>query len=510
MTEEQEGIPSTSNESAVPENTTKSAEESPRVKLDPLPPDPHVEMKSPTSSPLTEKGKKKFEEWERLALVSTPPDEFNKIIEEVPNLDITSSEAGQRWYALLQTAQEYLMRGNALIGALSRNDGLWRQSVANGGEELRAGKPRFGENSDPNNHLTGERAVLKMTSVLGLGAIVQIPLWHTGIWLSLKVPSEAELLELERRLSMEKVALGRATNGLVYSNSSIYSNSYLINLALSKVYDASVKDINLQTLKETILLTDLQTLIWGLACTIWPNGYPYEEPCTADPANCQYVMSELLNITKLSWTDNRALTEFQRKHMAVRNNKATPDQLKRYKEEHKYNDKRTFSMKDGELTVELRVPTLAEYEQSGFDWVDNIVSQTDQAFGTSMTDEERNEYIINQGKATTMRQYSHWVERLVLADDGGIVNDRATIEQVITTLSSDGECQKEFFDGIAKFIDATTISLIALPRYECPNCHKDSKPESKVHPHLVPMDVARVFFTLLGQRSYKVRQRSVM
>ena len=482
----------------------------PEEKLDRLPPNEHAEMSADTSSPLTEKNKKPFDAYEKINLLCVPVEEFNTAIDAIPNLDLTNSEEGQHWLESVQQAQIFLMRGGAFEKALGRDTGLWRQGVKHGTDDLKAGRPRFGENPDPANLLTGERAVLKLSSVMGLGAIVQIPLWHTGIWISLKAPSEAELLELDRRIALEKIALGRLTSGLVFSNSSVYTNSYVINLALSRVYDATIKDISLQSLKDTIKLTDLPTLIWGLACTIWPNGYPYEQACVANPANCQYVMSELLNLTKLSWTDNRALTEYQQNHMTNRNSKITPEQLKRYQEEHDFNKKRVFTLHDDAVSVELKVPTLSEYELSGFSWVEGIVNRTDEAFSTPMSDTERNEYIVNQGKATAMRQYGHWIDRLVLANDGGIIADRSTIEQVINALSADGQVQTEFFDNVGKFIDNTTISMIAVPRYECPKCHKDTRPDSQAHPHLVPLDVGSLFFTLLGLRSYKVRQRSVM
>jgi hypothetical protein len=479
----------------------------PKEKLDRMAPATNVEVSQDCSSPLTDKIKAKFDGFETISLLNCPTDVFAEIMDQIPNLDLASSEDGQKWVALLDEARQYNYRGNALMDALTRKDSMWRQSVKNGVEELRAGRPRLGDNTDPANRLTGERAVLKMQAVLGLGAIVQIPLWHSGIWLSLKAPSEAELLELERRIAMEKVALGRYTNGLIFSSTAVYTNMFLVNLALSKVYDATVKDISADALKKIIKLSDLPTLIWALAGTVWPNGYPYKQPCLADPANCTHVMEELLNISKLSFTDNRAFTESQCKHMSNRNAKHTPEALAKYQEDFKFQDGRTFEMADGAVAVDLRVPTLADYEESGYDWVDSIVNNTDSAFGTAMTDNERNAYIVNQGKATALRQYGHWIERLVLAGDGGIIEDRQSIDQSVTALSANGAVQEEFLDGIRKYIDSTTVSLIAVPRYECPSCHKDANPEDKKHPHLVPLDVARVFFTQLGQRSFKVTSR---
>jgi hypothetical protein len=481
-----------------------------REKIDPLPANPHAEMVSGhPSGPLTDKQKAKFAAFERLGLIAVPVSVFNEVVDKLPNINIAESESGQAWLELVGEAQAYLVGGDAFSKPLEK--GLWRQKVKNGAEELSGGYPRFGDNTDPNNLLSGERGTMRMTALLGLGANVQVPLWHTGIWVSMKAPSESELLELERRIATEKVALGRYTNGLVFSNASVYSNMFVINLALSRVYDASVKDISVQSLKDTIKLSDMQTLIWAMACTIWPNGYPYKQACTADPAACNYIMEELLNLNKLSWTDNRQLSAVQIKHMSNRNAKVTPEQLQRYQDEFTFQNNRSFTLNDGAVTVEMRIPTLADYELSGYEWVDSIVNNADAAFGTTMSENERNDYIVNQGKATALRQYSHWVERLVAADENvGKMEDRATIESTVSAMSADSTIQSTFFDGVAKYIDETCISLIAVPRYECPQCHRDSNAEVKAHPHLVPLDVGRIFFTLLGQRSSKVRSRLLM
>ena len=76
-------------------------------------------------------------------------------------------------------------------------------------------------------------------------------------------------------------------------------------------------------------------------------------------------------------------------------------------------------------------------------------------------------------------------------------------DDVIATLTSDEGSYKAFFDSIHDYINETTISVIAIPRYSCPNCGEPMSPEQKKHPHLMPIDPTNVFFTVLGQRIIK-------
>jgi hypothetical protein len=476
-----------------------------------LEPNPNSELSKPATTALDDKLKAKHASDDPLGLVTITLGELNALIEEFPNLDIGQGDQGKEWTAIVNEASQYLQRGNALLSSLTRDQSMWRQSMTFGAEQLAAGRPRFGDNVEPGNRLTGEKAMLKLTASLGLGAIIQVPLWHSGIWLSMKAPAESDLLQLDRRMAMEKISLGRFTNGLIFSNNSIYMNSYLANFALSCVYDATVKDISLDALKSIIKINDLPTLIWALACTIWPNGYKYKHACANDPAECTHVTEAVLNLTKLSWTDDRVLTDNQRRHMANRNAKVTVEQLDRYQEEHAFNNvNRVFDVSEGAVSVELRVPTLAEYELSGFEWVDGIVDQADKAFGVSLTGQQRNDYIMDQGKLTSLRQYTHWVERMVTNNDGGVIEDRKTLENAISVFSSSDEIQDEFFTAVGKYIDTTTMSLIAIPKYDCPRCGKPVTKEATLHPYLIPLDVARVFFTLLDHRISKGTSRSAV
>lgn len=437
-----------------------------------------------------------------LPILNATLSELDGVFTNLPRIDPTGSAAGRAWLGAITEGRDVLTTQDAGVDSLTRDDSLWRQSVSYQDREIAAGTPRLGE-SQGDAPLVGEEALLRLQTALGGSRLVRVPLWHSGIWINMKAPSEAQLVELERRLTQEKITLGRMTNGLIFSNVSVYHHSFLINFALSLVFDCSVPNFTPEQLKKRILLTDMPTLMWALASTIYPNGYRYHRPCVADPSVCTYVAEELLDLTRLSWTDQAALNDSQRAHMVRKTAKFPDVELERYREQHRYVSKGQVILKDEggvKVVMQLRVPTLSDYEESGFAWVDTIDAQTTQAFGSTMTGDARNSYILEQAQATSLRQYAHWIKSITI-NGRQVIDDRKTLEDTVGTLTNDVNVRTAFFEGVRSYISDTTISLIAIPTYSCPSCKLDQQTAEEIkHPHLIPLDMAMVFFTLLGRR----------
>jgi len=475
---------------------------------------PNAEMRSDPTAPLNPKIR--WREGESLYVLPCTSEEFNNLVINAKRLDPTQSVQGQRWRDVVGLGREVMPRASVGLDALTREDSRWRQTVRLGEEgstEIGAGRPKPTDKRG-NAPLVGEEALQYLQTALGAGQLIRVPLWHSGIWLNMKAPTESQLLELDKRIANEKIALGRATNGLAYSNMSVYHNSFLFNFALSMVFDCSISGYTTDMLKRKISITDLPQLLWGLLCTIYPNGYRYHRPCVVDPASCQHVVEALLDIAKLSWTDNSALTQAQRNHMVRKTTKFTDIELTNYLSQHRFANKNTIVLKDTgaqKVVVELRVPTLADYEASGFSWVEGIVASTDQAFGSQLGGEERNEYILDQARATALRQYAHWIDRITFNDGEQSIDDRNTLESLIGQLTGQQDVFENFMEGVRNFINEATISQIAIPSYKCPACQKDqNSPEEMKHPHLIPLDIGTVFFILLGQRTTLLLESAVI
>jgi hypothetical protein len=462
----------------------------------------YEELKPCTSEQTDEDRQKIFEE--ALVFLMDHPERVNEAIRNMKRNNLPGSEQDNERYATFAGEAERHHPKPQFDGDVSpffRESSFWRQSVQHNNEEISAARPVF---SNKGGKLSGDSALLRVRAAAGLGTIVNVPLWHTGIWLKVKAPSEGTLLELDRRIGMEKISLGRRTVGVAFSNASIYLTSYLLDMILNHVYDGTYKDLSISALKKVIKVTDIPQLVWGMACAIWPNGYRLVRPCVNDPLECNHLDEAHVNLSKLSWVDNRAISTSQRNHMAHRDGTSTDEQLIAYRDAHVAPQKTSVKITD-DMTLQLEVPTISQYEDAGFRWVDGVVRMADEAFGQSLRGQERNDYIAQRGAMANLRRYSHWVSSIVFSD-GAIAEDRESIDQALDSLTGSEEFRKVILDGTNDFIRKSVINAIGIPQYTCPSCGKGPNSEDTVErlPEIIQLEVNEVFFTLQRMRVLKI------
>lgn len=473
---------------------------------DDLSPASNVTLDYDQSSPLPKNAK--LDRNSHLGMPAATSDVLLDKVAAFERLDLPVNDQTANWLGSLDAGGANMLEHGTFKESVAREGSDWRQEVNHGGLKLRIANPKVAEQSE-GGPLTGMRAIMKINSVLGLGATPRVPLWHSGMWLTFKAPNEIDLLELERRIAEEKIRLGRLTNGLIFSSTSVYHTSYLVNFALAHVIEATYNYGDPQELKSKILTTDIPGLLLGLLCAIYPNGYQYTTSCVHDPKKCLFELQELLNLSKLSFVDTTALTDSQKALMSRRTAKFTDLEIEAYQKDHIYNRNGRLNVIDcgSDVIVHTKVPTIAEYEASGINWVDSIVEKVDQAFAGRLQGEERQQYIMQNSVVTSVRQYGHWIDKIVVA--GSPIEDQDTVEQVLARMSSDNETFDRFFEGVGKFIGESTISLVALQRFICPSCKNEHRtPVNLKHPHLIPLNVEAIFFTLLRQRIFKALRLS--
>lgn len=436
-----------------------------------------------------------------IALLNVTFSDFNTKGEAYPNFNVEGNTKARQWANTIRAAIPHLMLDDMFVKAANREGSDWQQSIESGGVKLNIGRPQFAASSD--GKLVGEQAVIKFQTAMNLGSMIQVPLWHSGIWVSLKAPSDAQLLILERAQADEKISLGRKTQGLVYAHSSIYMINHLMGLLIDQIYNTSLKDHKDEKLLDVIKITDIPTLVWALACTIYPNGYTFHNPCIDNPEKCQHVVEERLILSKLFFFDRSGITSEQGMFMADRLKMHTLPEVQQYQTKGRGADGRVIELND-QFKMVLKVPTIREYIDSGFKWVEGIVQTIDKTMTGSMNSSEKDKYITQHSIVSIYRQYAHWVERIVFRDND-VIEDRETIEETLTMLSSDVDLYQKFFEGVKNYIDDCTVSMIALPSYNCPSCHKPMTPPESKHPFLIPLDVISLFFTLTHRRLDRTR-----
>lgn len=444
-----------------------------------------------------------------LSLPSIPLNSFNERINAFTNanIDINAKEYSD-WRDVVQSSIEYYTPLSLYQNRFSDEKSLFMQGVeVDENQRLSINNIKFKKTE---GELKGEIALLKVTKLLGLGDVFSVPLPHSGIWVTIKPPTEKDLIDFYNTLFREKIVLGRATSGLTLTNFSVYINNRLIDFILKHIYSVNYSDIPKEKLKDYILIHDLPILAWGFACTIYPNGFEYQRACVNDIENCTYITKGIINLIKLLWIDNFALTEAQKKIFSeYRPNKLTVESYKTYIAEHNKVISSFITLKN-DIKIKLRVPTLSEYISDGMNWINMINNSVESVIFNNENSEEEKEALLNQYiRSSILRQVSHFVDYIEV--DENPITDRDTINQVLEAFSIDDEIREELTNKILAFKSDTTIALIGIPEYKCPNCQKEQNEDSinDRFSNVIPLDVMNVFFTLLVSRIAKILERSI-
>lgn len=461
--------------------------------------------------------------------IAIPPASMDLIqdrLEKMPNLDMVVSNNQYHWAEVLRQSLSNTPMENMYNKRLNEPEAKFRQDVEYNGASLR-GRPPAYKKKPGETVVEGESALLQLMSHLGIGTLFRAPLWNSGIWVTFKPATETELLELNRIIQSDKIMAGRWSYGLALSNNVSYTLDRVFDFVLAHVYNTSIRsdELPISKLRDWIAPQDINSFIWGYLCANYPSGFHYETSCIKDPSKCNHVMAETLNVTKLQWTDTSILSDWQKQHMSsMAANSRSLDSLKRYREEMERLQPRRILLNEGtkhEMAFTIKTPTITDYIDQGHRWIGGMVESVNRVIGLDGDDKTRNNMINELNKATTLCQYSHWIEsiesgELSTTKDGqeeqSIVKivDRASIEENLKALSAIDSIRETMIDKILEYIDHSTISIIGVPAYECPVCSAEynGNPSYPRHVNIVPLDLLQVFFALLGRRLSRIETRS--
>lgn len=458
--------------------------------------------------------------------IEIPPsswEDLKKKLAILPNIGLTTSRGQVRWGGVLNDSVSYLPRRDMFMGSLKRPNSEWVQRMDVNGQKVQATAPTFKRR--PGVHeIEGERAVLEITTHLGIGGLFRTPLYHSGLWVTFKPAMNDDFVELNRLIFADKINYGRWTYGLVFSNSTVYTMDRVFEFALRHVFNTSVKaeELPLTSLREYIAPQDIFTFIWGFLCACYPSGFHYETPCINSPNKCNHVIHETLNLTKLQNVDETALTVWQKQHMAgMAANSKSLESIKRYREELACLADRVVTLnKDTKyaIRITIKTPTITQYVEKGYRWISGMVDSVNSALTLDSPIAERNAEINRLGKATALCQYAHFIDKIEYGDleDGdtgaeasiSVASDSETIDQMLRSLSGTDSIREAIIEEVLKYINDSTISIIGVPAFDCPVCHEpqEGKATFPRQTSVIPLDLLQVFFGLFNQRLGRIDQ----
>lgn len=467
----------------------------------------------PLFKDINEKQKKAITPAESINLLFATYRQIAHITANVKSLGgLPDPESSMDWVLAAGSAVNFMAPADEenVTYAAWQADRDWAQYLNHGADRLRAARPKIQESNAPK--LSGQAAIRRVQARMSLGGHAQWPMYNSMFWVTFIPPQEAALLELDRRIQTEKIKLGRQTKGAVFDNDRIYIIKYVMDLILDHVDDTSLEysseEGKRQAIKDHLLITDIPSMILGFVSCIYPNGYPLSQPCTADLSKCHHVNRGVVDLNKLLFVDRKRFSEDQRRFMSKNRAGASMklDDVKAMQSSFPVPASATIDL-GNQMTMELRVPTYTEYEDSGLRWVDGIVEQTDAAFGSVLHGVDRDVYIQQLATVETLRNYSMYFGRIII--DAGemsesVIDSVSTLEELSRTFSADREIVDLIVGTVDQFVEDATTTVIGIVNYACERCGETQlRPDAKEQ-IILPLDVVSTFFTLVSNRLQKI------
>jgi hypothetical protein len=369
--------------------------------------------------------------------------------------------------------------------------------------------------------VSGEEARARFISLLGLGETTQIPLWHSGIWITIRPPKDNEIIALDNSIANNEIILGRQTNTLIYSNYGVVFNRIVVDFILDHLLNTTVKLTEEEDIRDYIVTHDLYTLALGLISAIYPDGYNSTRACSnttelteEGKPKCSFVASGKLDPKKLLWINRVAVTRPMLEHMSKRSpNSVSLDEVKEYQASiSKMSDKKiNIQTSNGtDLEFTLSIPMLSKYINNGEYWVQNVISKAEDIFVSTDNAELKNNKVLDVLNAVVLGIYNVFVKSIQI--NGTYVEDQLGIDEVLDNISSDGNLLEKYTSAVRDFISYSAIAIVATPKFYCPDCgesHVSSAHKDKAFSDFIPLNVVENFFALSALKISLIRKRNI-
>ena len=426
--------------------------------------------------------------------------------------------------------------GSEYKAFFDRNVGnLVQYVVGHKGTKIRTSYPEFNI-SENTEVLSGKPAIRYLNKLTKTGNTTKIPLWHSGLWVTIDPFSEIEMLDLNLALSRHQLELGLNTRGASFTGDDIHVVGTIVDFILAHVIDCNLKDFSRTSLQKLILSTDIPALLAGALAAIYPSGYPVFHTCVNKEAGiCNYNITakrkengdfypdSMLDFTKMLWVDQTHLTAEDNMVMSSLSRSLSYDEIKKYQS-------RIFGLtakdafiatiwksQDGliSISVGFKTPSIAEYAITSSSWINNVKKMTELAIAAEVDliganrEEQRHKILNSYSAINDLVKHAGWVDFITSTDANGesknFVDEKTIKEALESFIQLDG-FKMGFEKAVQYFKESTVIAWTGIPNFECPECHAGQTDPNSPTPSLIPINMAGYFFSTMEWRK-QMRQQ---
>lgn len=419
-------------------------------------------------------------------------------------------------FALNTLADGSTIVNDVLVDSFKNKDNEFVNTIEFGGKKLQTRPISI----KTNTKLTQESSVARIYALLGVGEVVQVPLWHSGFWITIKPIKQKDFINLYNSLSSQTTKLGRETNSLIYSNYSVVFIRILVEFILAHITEHTIKINDDETILDYIKVQDLYPMVNGLLAAMYPRGIDIVKCCVnstkLDPESnkplCDYSLTAKVDSKKLLWVNRRALDKYMISQMSKRTSASvSTSEVKEYQNRVKKNqvDIESTSMSGIKIRLTLKTPNLREYIDQGEKWVNDLISDVEKLYTPQDTDSEKISKLTDAILTSRLNTYNGYIDKVTfIASDNTetTFNTSDGVREALDTISNDQDLFLDIIKKIGEFYTNNSIAIVATPNFVCPKCNSSQEDgsQNKTFTEFIPLNVIDNFFVLGGLRKQSI------
>lgn len=455
--------------------------------------------------------------------VPLPTDRYSKVVDFIVELSKLTGEFHKEFITdKHNTARDISIRGgknsqasDVYVEALDNPENEFTNHLEHSDKVLAPNTLKINSKMDV---LSNQNAIALFSKALGIGELVEVPLWHSGFWVTLRPPKQSEIIVLESNIANLSVQLGALTSTIIYSNYSVIAIRMLMDFIKDHIQNSSLKLSPEDDILDYINIQDLQPLVLGVIISMYPKGAPITRSCVntivLDDDNvpkCDYSIRGVLDPKKLLFVNRKALSSEHINQMIKRlPNSVTIDDVKNYQltldriKPHKIEF--NTEAEDVKINLTISLPSIKEYITAGEEWVNDIIYKSEELFTDADNQEAKDKKVDEMLSTFVLGLYSTFITEIENVNEGKKVVDKATIINLLELFSGDRVILKDYIPKITKFITDTAVAIVATPTFVCPKCNANQAvSENPAFKELIPLNIIESFFDLSTLRGAKLR-----
>ncbi len=366
--------------------------------------------------------------------------------------------------------------------------------------------------------LSGNKALAKLNTFLGLSNEVQITLWHSGFHITLGVLSESDIVDLSTRLAKQKIELGKNTNGLVFSNDNVLYTRIILEFVLEHIENTSLMLTDEDDIRDYILAPDIYNLAIGVLRSIEPSGFKISRTCRNaiqfdenTKPKCNFTLTATLNLDNVTYVDKDNMSTEHKQFLTKRSpNSVTKEEVIEYQNTLKVLQTKdiVIDLNGKNIILTLQVPNVLDNIEAGEMWISDITTSVEAQLANidDVTENKRISMLSKMSKATLLNRYLHYVKSITLEDS--IIRDKPTISEALNRMVSNDITYKTVAIAIMEFVDSQVISVIGLPQYACPNCKEEYDILQGNFKEIIPLNIYHTFLEICTLKVYELEKRT--